>query len=352
MYEMREANFADSKIEKKYQRRVNDVYQRGIPTEFEFWDFMKKRGAVTLAATLSSGTLTVTNLSTSVTYSTGGMTTNAYAGYFLTVPSTNEVYTISSNTATVFTLSTAYIGSSASGLAFRVYKTIYALASDYESMTTEPGFWLEQSSGRQYINWDDDRDWKRDYTTQTSLVPYSIREYTERSSAGLYQVEITPPITVARNLYYEYYKSLPEMREFTTGTATTASTVTVTLSADYSAYVSSGQYFRTDTDGTWIRISSVSGATLTLDSAYPITGSTLAYTVSDAPDVPPYIQMALFYGACVMTAQEQGETAVNLSTYATYYKEIIAHAISKQNKKRYGRKILRFSATPIPRRLQ
>lgn len=353
MLEMREANFADSKIEKKYQRRVNDVYQRTIPAEYEFWDFLKKRGSITLEETFSSGTVTVTENSATVTHSTSSLTASAYIGYWFTIPSTNEVYEITANTTSTFTISPAYVGDSGSGLSFRVFKTVYTLPSDYEYMTTEPGFWFDVSTGRQYLDWDDDRDWARNYTTQTSQVPYSIREYTEKSTGGLYQVEISPPVTATRLLRFEYFRALPEMREFTTGTATTtANNTSVTLSADYSAYVSAGQYFRTDTDGTWKRINSVSGATLTLATGYPTAGSAVAYTISDAPEVPQDLQMAIFYGACVLTAAEQGETQINVTFHAQMYKQMIANAITKQNKKRYGRKVLRMSAHPVPRRLQ
>lgn len=351
MFEVREAGFADPNVEKKFQRRVNYVYQNLIPAEFEFWDFMKKRGQFALGTVLQTGTVAVTLNSTTVTYATGGLTTNAYAGYIFQVPSTDETYEIASNTATTFTLTQAYIGATNSAASFRVFKTIYSLASDFNLMTTEPGFWYEISGGRQYLDWDDESDWSRNYTTQPSSVVRSIREYTERSSSGLFQVEVSPPPTESRFIRYEYYKSLPELREFTTGTATTtAASTSVTLSADYSANISAGMYFRVDSGAIWKKITGVSGANLTLESAYPTSYATKAYTVCDAPNIPNYLHMAIFFGACMLSAQDQGD-ASNTSSFAAQYKMLIAKALAKQNKKRYGRKILRFSSQPVRRGL-
>lgn len=350
MFEVREASFSDPNVEKKFQRRVNMVYQNLIPQEFEFWDFLKKRGAFTLAATLT-GTVNVTNNSATVSYPTGGLTSSAYIGYLFQVPATDEVYTITANTASQFTISPAYIGATGTGVSFRVYKPYYSLPADFSYMLTEPGFWYEISGGRHYLDWDDERDWSSDYTTQPSLFPKAIREYTELSSDGYQQVEITPPVSQSRIIRFEYFKSLPRMEEFTTGTAsTTANSTTVTTSADYSAYISAGQYFRIDSSGEWKKISSVSNTTITLEDAYSTTNTTAAYTVSDAPAIPDYLHLALFFGACMLSAQDQGD-ATNASSFAAQYKMIIAKAISKQNKKRYGRKILRFSNSPVKRGL-
>lgn len=351
MFEVREAGFADANVEKKFQRRINYVYQNMIPAEFEFWDFLKKRGAFTLGTVLQTGTVSVTANSTTVSYATGGMTTNAYAGYIFQVPATNETYEIASNTANTFTLSQAYIGATNTAATFRVFKTIYSLASDFNLMTTEPGFWYEISGGRQYLDWDDESDWSRNYTTQPSQVIHSIREYTERATDGSFQVEVTPPPTESKFIRYEYYKSLPQLREFTTGTATTtAASTTVTTNSDYSANIAAGMYFRIDSDGTWAKIVSVSGATITLEAAYPVSYSTKAYTVCDAPAIPDYLHMAIFFGGCMLAAQDQGDSS-NTSAFAAQYKMLIGKALAKQNKKRYGRKILRFSSQPARRAL-
>ena len=351
MYEMREANFADPVIEKKYQRKVNDIYQQTIPGEFAFWDFLKKQGTITLQASLSTGTVAITTNTTSVTHSVGGWTTNQYANFYFTVPATNETYLIVSNTASVLTLATAYIGDTVTAATFKIYRTLYSVASDYEFMTTEPGFSYKINGGNQYLDWPSEDEWASLTTTSLSTVPMYVREHTERTSTGLTQIEVEPPVSTARILRYEYYRALPQLREFVTGTAsTTAASTTVTTSADYSAYVSAGQYFRVDSDGLWIRIASVSGATITLDSAYPATYAAKTYTICDAPEVPPSMQMALFYGACMLIAQEQADTNA-ASLYGSQYKNVISNVLSKQNKKRYGRKVLKFSTSPRTARL-
>jgi hypothetical protein len=151
-----------------------------------------------------------------------------------------------------------------------------------------------------------------------------------------------PPQTTGRYINFEYFKALPELKEFTTGTATTNGTTTVTTSSNYSAYITPGMFFRIDTDGTWRRIVTVSTTTLTLDSAYPSSNSAKVYTVCDGPIIPHYMHMALFFGACMLTAQEQGDSGGS-QNFAAEYKMIVAKAITKQNKKRYGRQTIRFS---------
>jgi hypothetical protein len=339
MLEMRESS-TDTTVKKKYKRRVNDIYVREIPSKFE-WDWLRSLGTLSLQAAYKTGTVTVVNGSASITGS-GTTWTSAMSEMKFSVPSTNEVYTFTRTGNTTGTISPVYQGASGSDLGYVIFQDTYALASDYSRATNVPGFYYDYSTGRPTLDWYDDTKWYKYYTTQTSQFPKAWRECPTRSSMGLYQVQIQPPVDTARIVSYEYIKALPEMSDFSTGTAsTTAASKTVTTLADYSASISAGQYFRVNSDGTWCKISTVSGTTITLTDNYPTTNTTVAYTVSDAPSSMPYqFQVALFHGACWLTAMEQGDKAT-IAGYSQVYLRSLDLDMARRNRKRYGRQYMK-----------
>ena len=336
--EMRD-NSSEASVENKYKRRVNDIYVRDIPSRFE-WDWLRSVSTLILKAKYSTGTVLATNASANLV-GTDTVWTAAMTGMKFTVPSTNEIYTFTRTGATTGTISPVYQGATASGLTYVIFEYIYALASDYGRYTTEPGFYYDYSTGRTQLKWQDDTDFRKYFTTQPSQFPTYFADYGVKSSAGYQQVRIMPPVDTARIISYEYIKALPEMSEFTTGTATTTlSGTSVTTSSDYSSKISAGQYFRIDADGTWSRISSVSTTTLVLDDAYPSANNTATYTVCDAPDMPHTLHEALFYGACWLTAKEQGDKT-SIQYYLSAYQGAIGMDMARKNRKRYGRQYMR-----------
>ena len=130
------------------------------------------------------------------------------------------------------------------------------------------------------------------------------------------------------------------MSEYTTGTcATTAGDATVTgTGTDFTNNVSAGDAFRMDSiSNDWYLVSSVTDAThLELTANYPSTKTTAAYTISEVPKYPVALQLAIFYGACFLSAQDQDNT-VSVKTYFTLAEGVITEYQKLTNRSKYGR---------------
>ena len=102
------------------------------PTLNEDWWWLRKDppGSLVLATAITSGTVSVTEDNTSITFSSGP--TPSVAGWFFKVSGDTDVFRISAHTATQTgaTLATAYTGSTDGSASYTLYKLEYALASD------------------------------------------------------------------------------------------------------------------------------------------------------------------------------------------------------------------------------
>lgn len=340
--QMREMS-TESEIEDKYKRVVNQSYQQDVTSYFE-WDYLRRESFISLIAEHTTGNVDVAAGGTSVT---GGTTspafTSAMTGRKFKFDANDEIYTFTFVSATSGTISPAFTGTAAiTDGTYKIFQDTYDLPTDYGDMTTEPGAYYDVSGGRQPIYWLGEEDWSLRYTTTGAEYATYWRESPTRTSLGDYQIQINPHPTVGRLLRVEYLKLVDELREFTTGTATTtANSTTATTSSDFSANISAGQFFRIDGQNEWRRISAVSGTTVTLENAYTTTNSGAAYTVCDGLDMPRSFEDVVFYGACLMIALEQGE---NASNYASLYQEELDKRMKKRNRKRFGRRAMkRFS---------
>jgi len=344
MLECREASFADTVTRAKYKRRVNDVYSRIIPARHEY-DWMKKTGSFTLIPAYQTGTVTATASSTTLTGSSTVWTT-AMTGRKVWISGSDTVFTFTYVSATSGTISPAFDGTTGSSLSYCIYPDTYELAADYDRMTTEPGMWYDKSRGRAYLLWLPNHVHMRRATTTPSSDPTWFHENMALSSNYLPQIEIYPPVTLAKVINYEYFRTYPEMVEFTTGSATTTlGSATVTLSADYSSYISVGQYFRTNPtdlggDSQWSKITAISGATLTVSPVRNATLSANNYTICDAPEFPPHMTHSIFLGACMLTGLEQNDKFL-MEGHGGLFNAALGGGITRQARKRYGKKVMR-----------
>lgn len=336
MKDSRESSGEDG-VRSKYRSRVNQFYMRDLPMfgEHKFW---RRIGSITLTTEYKTGTVAISAGGTTVT-GTSTVWTSAMTGRKFTVSGNDEVYDFTYVSATSGTISPAFTGSAAvTGKSYSIFQDVYDLASDFLRITDEPGFYYHSSNGAyQMVRQVDDILWRSNYTATTSDFANYWREYPNRTAAGLQQVWITPPpASTSRILRYEYIKALAELHEVTTGTATTAAASTsVTTSTDISARINTNMYFRSNPDGTWVRITAVSGTTLTLASAYPTTNTAKNYAVSDVPDMPNEMQGILRQGGNFLTAMEQ-ESAM-LGTHFGRLSNQIQQLFGIEARKRFGR---------------
>ena len=110
---------------------INDVY-RDIYMKYNWW-WCVKRGTLVTADDISTGTISVTNASTSATFSSAP--TPSVAGRVLIVTGnadSNAVYRISTHTAgaTAAVLDAVYTGANNTTASYRVYQDTYSLPTD------------------------------------------------------------------------------------------------------------------------------------------------------------------------------------------------------------------------------
>lgn len=346
MLEMREASFTDATVRAKYKRRVNDVYSRVIPARHEY-DWMRKSSTLTMTAEYDTGTVAITSGGTSIT-GTDTVWTSAMTGRKMWIGSNDDIYTFTYVSGTTGTISPAYTGSTDETAAtYSIFEMDFALAADYDEMTSEPGMYYDSGRGRVSLKWYPEDLHMRRETTNSSSDPEHFVILPQVNSSGYYQVRISPPVTSSKIIRYDYYRTFPEMVEFTTGTATsTAGSTTITLSADYSAYVSAGQYIRINPSeqggyAQWVKITTVTGATLTVSPAYNTTSANAAYTICDAPEYPIRMHSAIFMGTCWLTAMEQNDQLA-AQGFAQAFIQAMDLGIRREARRRYGKQVMRL----------
>ena len=324
------------------KRRVNRVYQQEIPSRFEF-DFLNLIGTVTTVASYTTGTVAATVGSTSIT-GTSTVWTSAMTGRVIRFSGADGLYTFTFLTATTATISPAFAHSAAlTAASYTIFQDTYELEEGFAQMSVEPGFYYEIGTGKQQIGYAGGDKWRRRSTSDPSDLAAWWREARPLSANGFRQVQLSPPPNAVRLIHYEYEAAPAELREYRSATATIdATTLTiVTLSVDLSSLLSVGQMFRLDSDGTWVRISSITGNQLTLAESYPASGSAKACTISDVPKLlPPQAQKALYHGGCWETAKDHKDP--HISAYAQEFTRALNEMMAKHARKRFGLQMARW----------
>lgn len=342
MLEVRE-NSSETTVENKYKRRINDVYVRLLPMKYDF-DFMKTSSSVTITAAYSTGTVTI-DISASTTAIAGASTvwTTGMTGWKMKINGNDEIYTFTYGSGTTGTISPAYTGSSdATTATYVLFQDTYSMTGDFdrERLVIPPGFFYDYGGAKVQLTPSFTKDWYKSWTTSTSQLPVNYRFFGRDSTNLYWQAQFTPPITTAKKISYEYIPSLIEMSEYTTGTcATTAGSTTVEgTGTNFLTNVSTGDAFRMDSaPNDWYLVSSITDAdTLELTVAYPSSKTTAAYTISEVPKYPISLHLALFYGACFLSAQDQDNLQL-AKNYISLAETVVQDYQKASNRYKYGR---------------
>src|SRR3990167_2681802 len=129
---------AASNVEGKYRGFINQVYLNDFPSLLPE-KYIRKRGYITAKADYTTGTVTVgTGTSNMVGASTSWTSANS-DGLIITVDGADEAYrmTFEAGTSLTFQNSLAWVGSSGSGLGYRLVQNRYALASDFSYLSAD-----------------------------------------------------------------------------------------------------------------------------------------------------------------------------------------------------------------------
>jgi len=316
----------DASAEDKYKATVNDNYRLWLPLEFDFKAY-KKTATITTTEDYITGTLDVTSGGTALTGNstvwTSGMTDRK-----VYINAGDEVYDFTYVSGTSGTIDRAYIGTTVSAGGYSIYVKRYSLASDFwrpynrGSQDGRPlgSFYYYRNGVRVDLAPIITEHWgNKDFHNVAEPAYYSIVDVN-----GTMYVELSPPDTSSRTLYYDYVPYLSPMTEYTTGTvAVTNGSATVTGTSTDFSNATALDWFRVDDDGVgsssvWYQILTVDNATqITLTSTYAGTTNTgKSYTTSMAPKLPQSVQPLLVYKSVIDRAIDrdakllQGMTAL------------------------------------------
>lgn len=341
MLEVRE-NSTEVAVERKYQRRVNDIYVRDLLSKD--FDFLRTTNNITLSAAYSTGTVAITAGDTAVA-GTSTVWTTSHTGMKMKITGNDEIYTFTRTGGTTGTISPALTGSTTyTAATYIIFQDTYSLALDFDRLVIPPGFYYDYNSSKVSLSPKFNKDWYRTWTTTSTEKPTSYRVFGRASSNLYWQVQVMPPITASRILSYEYIPLYSDMTEYITGTcATAAGDATVTgTGTDFVNNVSAGDAFRLDSvPNDWYLVSSVTDGThLELTANYPSTKTTTAYTICKVPKTPVQLQQAIFYGACYLSSQDQDNDSA-AKNYYNLYKKSVDDYMSIENKGKRGRQIMK-----------
>lgn len=180
---------------------VNEVVE-DIRGRNRSWSFWYKQGSITILDEYTTGTVSVTNGSATVTGS-GTTFTSGMVGRKIRVNS-GEAYVISAySSATSITLAVAYAGTTASAQTYSIYQDAYDLPTDCETVLNA---W--DASNRRYIIGVPPEDIN---TSNIELSPSGqwVRSYGQfgwNSTTSLPQLIFHPEPTEAALIYLWYYK--------------------------------------------------------------------------------------------------------------------------------------------------
>lgn len=338
MLEVRE-NSTEASVKNKYRRRVNDIYVRDLFAKNDF-DFMSRISTITIPAGYTTGTASIAAGGTAVT-GVGTTWTTTMTGYKFRFFGNQDIYTFTYASATTGTIFPAFSGDTAiSGGQYMIFQDTFSLAADYDRMVDPPGFYYDYYNARVTLLRKMTMEWYRLWSTVRSLFPMYYRPFGRSSDNLNWQVQFAPPILHSKFIYYEYIPTFSDMKEYTAGTAaTTAGSAVVTGTAtDFVNNIRAGDAFRKDLyQSDWYLVASVDSPTqITLTAPYPITTSTLAYTCSNIPQIPVSLQLAIFYGTCALSLQDQDNQA-SAKNYFALYTNAINEYQTIENKMKMGK---------------
>lgn len=342
-----------STAEAKYKGRINDAYLVAIPSQID-WVHIRKTASITTKADYNTGHVyTITG--TTVTGSSTAWTSLNSNNMLLKVSGNNEIYRVTYSAATTLTLDRTWVETdiSATNTDYTLFQDRYALASDYDRLILDPNksvyYWL--AGNPVYLQWRDPDTFETQQTYQEGFPTY----YTIKWISGDPYIFIDPPDDSARTINYVYMPLLTRMSEYTTGTITTlanAGTAVTGSSTDFDGYVSDTStydyYFRLDRDGTgsasvWYKVASASSNTaLVLSDVYTgtaVSAGTLAYTISKISLLPAGLDLAIVYGAAIVSAVDQGNSK-QATDWGVLYSTIINQYRSIEGKENYGQQRL------------
>lgn len=182
-----------------------DWIQDDICSRYDF-SWLKDYAYINTIPVYTTGTVAATQDSATITGS-GTTFTSAMVGRLIIISTDDNWYEISAYvSATEITLASNYTGATVSGKTYKIYKTDYALATDFKKM-----IWVKQLITPQmmvsipevpFSNWYPDMFIRGDDVNPDGYILTGI------DASGYYTIRPTPVQTTRKQLYYCYIKQL------------------------------------------------------------------------------------------------------------------------------------------------
>jgi len=342
---------SDSATENKYKGRINDTYMFALPSQIEYRHIAKST-YITTTADYSTGYITDASATTLTGDGDCDWTSAISNNMLIKIGGYDELYRITYVSATSLTIDKTWVGDAiaATDTTYLLFQDRYALASDFERMIQDPDkcvfYW--NAGNKVYLKYKEPEEFEERQTWTVGEPSY----YTVKWINDDPYLFVDPPATASFSIYYKYIPSLAKMTEYTTGTITTLANggIAVTGSgSDFDGFVSDTTnytyYFRIDSDGTgskskWYKITSAgSNTAITLSDAYEgtaIVAGTSAYTISKVSLLPAGLDLAILYGAAIVSSTEQDN--VNQSrTWSSIFDNALSPYKAIENKTKYGK---------------
>jgi hypothetical protein len=339
----------NSAAEAKYKGRINDVYTIDLPSQID-WRHLKTTTYVTTIDDYSTGHILIAS-STSLTGDSTVWTSANSNNLLIKVSGYDEIYRCTYVGGTSLTIDRTWIGTAiSSNTDYVLFQDRYVLASTFDRMALDPDktVYYYQSGNKVYLKYRDPDV----FEAKQTVTPNTPAYYTVKWINGDPYIFIDPPDNDDRSLYYVHIPTLKRMDEYTTGTITilaNGGTAVTGSGTDFDGFVTDttnyDYYFRVDADGTgsgskWYKISTAaSGTSLTLSDAYAgtaISAGTSAYTISMVSLLPAGLDLAMIYGAAVVSAIDQGAKN-QVAGWSALYDKILSQYRAVEGKLDYSK---------------
>lgn len=196
---------ANATMQDKLKAWVNARYK--VLAAKQSWNWLIKDFIIQTVVDITTGTVTATNNSTTITFTSGP--TASVAGYFIRFDSVSkDWYEIATHSAasTSATLTVPFLGSTASGLSYTLRKTYYTLPSDAGKILD-----LRQVQTIIQLRYIPVRQLDRMISDRTRTGKPEWYTISGITSARLYKMELYPVPNEAINIQGRYYAVVADL---------------------------------------------------------------------------------------------------------------------------------------------
>lgn len=314
----------------KIRGDVNEVYTVEIPVKFD-WNFLIASTSIVTTPEYTTGTVSATTGSSTVTFSSDATITADMTGRKIKFSGNDVVYEFTYSNATGGTINPAFYGSSnASSTSYSIFQNIYALPTEFDRFPKNGGVYKWNGGQKTIIS-------EESYQEATSLFQSSPTDNPDKvrlvstDTLGRQLIEFRPAPKSQKVYGCDYMRKLKPLRETSSGT--------VSISASQFNFVGSsdarfleantGDYIRVDPfgvsqDSTWYRISLIiDNSSLFVNTPFASSSVTNAeYVISSVPEYPAKLHPALIYGASRMVTVDQNDE--NALYHVARYAEVLS----------------------------